>query len=209
MSFWIYNMGLAVPVSSQSLMAKHSVKSLRELSKTTDFNRKDEAPVKPKAKPAHPRGIAGYAEQIENKPQLMPVSFAEQIMSTKVKYLYEDMKLSDARTEFRQYRYRHFPVVNKNRHIVGILSDQGMLIAAATKKPSAKELGNSFVRHVMKQPVLTASKNSLIAEVCQIMFSRHIGALPITDEKNKMLGSITCSDILRSMIKHEPLQLWI
>ena len=204
MSFWIYNMGLAVPVSSQHLMAKHNVKSLRELSKTTDFDHKDEAPVKSKAKPAHPRGIAGYNEQIETKPQLEPVTFAEQIMSTKVKYLYEDMKLTDAWAEFRQYRYRHFPVVNKNRHIVGILSDRDMLIAAATKKPN-----DSFVRQIMRQPVLTASKNSLIAEVCQIMFSRHIGALPITDEKNQILGLITRSDILRSMIKHGPLQLWI
>ena len=41
------------------------------------------------------------------------------------------------------------------------------------------------------------------------MFTRHIGALPITDSKNKILGLITRSDILRSMIKHGPIQLWI
>lgn len=203
MSFWIYNMGLAVPVSRDNLLVKRNVKTLKELAKTTDFSHSNEPDAK-QAQPIQSKGIAGYNQQTEAKPQLKPVTFAEQIMSTKIKYLFDDMSFMDAWGEFRQHRYRHFPVVNKNKLIVGIVSDRDMLTAAATNKSQ-----NILVRQIMKQPVLTATANSLIAEVCQIMFKRHIGALPITDEKNKILGLITRSDILRSMIKHGPIQLWV
>ena len=203
MSYWIYNMGLAVPVNSDHLLVKHNVKSLKELSKTTDFDHSNESNLQQKL-PAQSKAITGYQQQSEAQHQYEPVNFAEQIMSTKVKYLFEHMSYLDAWGEFRQYRYRHFPVVDKNLLIVGIVSDRDMLTAAATSNPQKIRL-----REIMKQPVLTASANSQIAEVCQIMFKRHIGALPITDDKNKILGLITRSDILRSMIKHGPIQLWI
>jgi CBS domain-containing protein len=41
------------------------------------------------------------------------------------------------------------------------------------------------------------------------MFNYHLGAVPITDELEKVVGLITRSDILRGMIKFGPTELWV
>ena len=199
MSYWIYNMGMPVQVSPDQLIARRQVKSLSELSKTSSFDQTTDT-IEPKKQS---KAISGY-QQSQDKSQPKPITRAEQIMSTTIKYLYENMKFFDAWAEFKQHGYRHFPVLNRQNLIVGIISDRDMLAAAASSDPN-----KIIIKQIMNQPVLTASENALIAEVCQIMFNRHIGALPITNSSNKILGLITRSDILRSMIKHGPIQLWI
>jgi acetoin utilization protein AcuB len=68
---------------------------------------------------------------------------------------------------------------------------------------------------VMSTPVLSASVKTNIREICNVMFNHHIGALPIVLEgqlegqSGVLAGMITRSDILRAMIKHGPVQLWI
>ena len=62
---------------------------------------------------------------------------------------------------------------------------------------------------IMSNPVLTASGDTSIHEICQVMFSQHIGALPIVDENRLLLGLITRSDILRTVIKNETMEFWI
>ncbi|NQZ12347.1 MAG: CBS domain-containing protein [Algicola sp.] len=39
-------------------------------------------------------------------------------------------------------------------------------------------------------------------------FSQHIGSLPIVTADGYLQGIVTRSDILRSMIKHGPLEFW-
>jgi acetoin utilization protein AcuB len=73
---------------------------------------------------------------------------------------------------------------------------------------------------VMSTPVLSASVKTNIREICNVMFNHHIGALPIgalpivlegqlEGQSGVLAGMITRSDILRAMIKHGPVQLWI
>lgn len=188
-------MGLAVPVSTEVLLRKHNVKALSEIAKTGDLEPQEQQ--KPKYQRTNP-----YAQE-QHEPQPQAVNYAEDIMSNKVVALYDDMKFFDAWQKFRSLRYRHFPVLDVNNLIVGIISDRDMLAMAASQKPA-----NLHINQIMKREVLTAAPHTLIRDVCQVMFNRHIGALPITDHKNQLLGMITRSDILRAMIKNGPIQLW-
>ena len=57
--------------------------------------------------------------------------------------------------------------------------------------------------------IIYSSADTSIHEICQVMFSQHIGALPIVDEKHQLLGLITRSDILRVIIKNEQMEFWV
>lgn len=47
----------------------------------------------------------------------------------------------------------------------------------------------------MVSTVLTASSDTSIHEICQVMFSQHIGALLIVYENKLLFGLVTRSDI--------------
>lgn len=201
MSYWIYNMGLAVPVSHDLLLRQNSVKPLADLAKAANSESQNPTETPTKANPVHGR-TNPYAQ---NKPaaEPMPIRYAEDIMSTNVKVLYNDMSFFDAWEKFKTLRYRHFPVLDVNNLIVGIISDRDMLAMAASQKPSMIR-----INQIMKSQVLTCANKTSIKDVCQVMFRRHVGALPVTDSKNQLLGMITRSDILRAMIKNGPIELW-
>jgi acetoin utilization protein AcuB len=202
MTYWIYNMGLAVPVSSQRLLDKRKVLPLSKLAKNHALRSNDENNDENITLTSHVHKPTEGYDQIP-PPQPKQLYLAEQIMSTPVKTLPEELSFSEAWQHFLKERFRHFPVINKQGGLVGILSDRDMLTHAATGKPTKVKISQ-----LMKNPVLTASGHTAIREVCQVMFSQHIGALPIIDDKGELIGMITRSDILRSMIEHGPVELW-
>ena len=53
----------------------------------------------------------------------------EELMSRNVIHLQDDMPLSFAISYFNKYRYSHFPVLNKDRELVGILSSSDVIRA--------------------------------------------------------------------------------
>jgi CBS-domain-containing membrane protein len=61
----------------------------------------------------------------------------------------------------------------------------------------------------MTTRVLTASPNTEIRQIAQVLFDEHIGTMPIIDEREHLIGLITRSDILQALIKPAPLDLWV
>jgi CBS-domain-containing membrane protein len=136
------------------------------------------------------------------------VTRAAQIMSSPVFTLDAQMSFTEAWQHFRQKNIRHFVVTDKQNMVQGILSDRDLLKHAAVlgATPSAIEKN---VGQIMIDAVVTASADTLIKEVCRVMFDQNIGALPIVSNEGYLQGIVTRSDILRSMIKNGPLELWV
>jgi CBS domain-containing protein len=208
MTYWIYNMGLAVPVPTQQLLADRKVEALARSRKSpapkgTDDHETEALPELIDADRTVIKRRQGAAYR-QPEQQRKAVWQAGQIMSSPVLTLSADMSFKAAWAIFMEKRFRHFVVTDKARKLVGILSDRDML-----RQASGKNSKTTTVADVMKSSVLTASATTAIQEVCQVMFSQHIGAVPIIDEQGALSGIVTRSDILRSMIKHGPLELWV
>lgn len=215
MAYWIYNMGLAVPVSSQQLLSKRKVLPLEKLAKNPATPGSDDEHAKSLttdlARPSaeHP-SIAQQAYQKNDQNSRQQIYRADQIMSTPVLTLTPKTSLKQAWTLFSEKRFRHFVVTDKSNALLGIVSDRDVLNRAAELMHSGKPWPkNDTVGQIMTSSVLTTTGNTPIKEVCQVMFNQHVGALPVTDNDGQLQGIITRSDILRSMIKHGPLELWI
>ncbi|HSB06833.1 MAG TPA: CBS and ACT domain-containing protein [Thermodesulfobacteriota bacterium] len=114
-----------------------------------------------------------------------------------------DASFYEARALIRDKGIRHLPVVDKNGHLVGILTDRDIREAApsAATSLSAHELhyllGKLKVSGFMtpKEKLVTITPDLIIEEAVQLMRDHKIGCLPIMDG-NKLAGLITETDIL-------------
>lgn len=101
---------------------------------------------------------------------------------------------------------RHLPVVEKGK-LVGILSDRDLkkVLGPAKKfleKPdgTALTISTRKVRTIMKRNPITIEPEQRAGDAAAIMAKRKIGALPVV-HKDKLVGIITATDILRAFVK--------
>jgi len=152
--------------------------------------------------------ISAYKQQKKNPSKPKLAIRAEQIMSAPVVSIKPDTSLNKARQIVKERRFRHVPVVAGDGKIQGIVSDRD-LFALSHMDDTQESLEPSVVADIMTKSVLTATPDTNIREVARVLFEERIGCMPIVDEADQVVGMITRSDILRALIKHAPLDLWI
>jgi len=149
-----------------------------------------------------------YEQTAEIPHERTPALVAEQIMSTPVLTLGPDTPVNKAWALFHEHRFRHLPVVDANRQMMGIISERDLLRDAAGLGV-AGSTPHETIRPLMVQRVLTATLDTAIREIAQVLFDQHIGAIPIVNDKDLPIGIISRSDILQALVKKAPLELWV
>jgi acetoin utilization protein AcuB len=157
---------------------------------------------------AKPTGVAAsamaaYERVLNPDTPRRRVIFAAELMSTQVVTLQDDAPLSSAAEIFSQRRFRHIPVLNSESQLAGILSDRDVL-----RNSSRKGWESESVSSFMSKLVIVASKDTEIREIARVMFEERIGCMPITDDPGNLIGIVTRSDILRTLVVQAPLALW-
>jgi len=139
---------------------------------------------------------------------------AHQIMTAPVVTLFPGISIAEAWKLFRERRFRHVPVVNEQGKIYGIISDRDLLRYAATtgKVPPYSENtleANTSIESLVKTRVITSSQDTEIRQIARMLFEQRIGAMPVVSSSGVIEGIITRSDILRIIVNHAPLELWV
>ena len=132
-----------------------------------------------------------YEGYIKEKMQKSPITISP------------DASFYEARALIRDKGIRHLPVVDKNGHLVGILTDRDIRGAAPSDATSLSAhelhylLGKLKVSGFMtpKDKLVTITPDLIIEEAVQLMRDHKIGCLPIMDG-DKLAGLITETDIL-------------
>ena len=109
----------------------------------------------------------------------------------------------EARAIIRDKGIRHLPVVDKNHHLVGLVTDNDIREAAPSDATSLSVhelhylLGKLKVSAFMtpKNKIITITPDTIIEKAAQLMHEHKIGCLPVV-EGEKLLGLITETDIL-------------
>lgn len=113
----------------------------------------------------------------------------------------------EARNLIHEKGVRHLPVVDKNGHLVGIVTDRDIREAAPSDATllSVQELnyllGKLKVSSFMtpKPKLITITPDTLIEEAVQLMRQHKIGCLPVV-EGDKLYGIFTESDALDHLV---------
>ena len=130
----------------------------------------------------------------------------KELMSTKLITVSPEDKLDRVFFLYNFENIRHLPVVEKNK-LVGILSDRDLKKILGPKKSiiekpdgTTVQLSTRKVKNIMRRGVITVEPEQRAADAAAIMAKRKIGALPVI-HKNKLVGIITATDILKAFVK--------
>lgn len=114
-----------------------------------------------------------------------------------------DASFFEARAIIRDKGIRHLPVVDKNGHLVGLVTDRDIREAAPSDATTLSVhelnylLGKLKVAAFMtpKERLITITPDIIIERAVQLMHDHKIGCLPVV-EKDRLIGIITETDIL-------------
>ncbi|MBC8288531.1 MAG: CBS domain-containing protein [Nitrospinae bacterium] len=130
----------------------------------------------------------------------------KELMSTKLTTVSPNDKLDRVFFLYNFENFRHLPVVDKNK-LVGILSDRDLKKILGPKKTIVEnpdgttvQLSTRRVKNIMKRGVMTIEPEQRAADAAAIMAKNKIGALPVV-HKDKLVGIITATDILKAFVK--------
>ena len=113
------------------------------------------------------------------------------MMVPNVKTLHEDDSIALAGWDMAVSEFRHMPVVDHARRVVGIVSDRDVLRAAAMHP------GESLsVTQVMSRDVRLISVNSHAMEAAAHMLESKHSALPVVDADGILVGIVTTTDFV-------------
>lgn len=108
-------------------------------------------------------------------------------------------------------KVRHLPVVEKGK-VVGIVSDRDLYKALGPKSNSNSIAAEGTtelhvlpkkVTHIMHRGVITVHTDTYASKAASLMAENRIGALPVVDKNNKLIGILSSTDILNVFAKLE------
>lgn len=99
-------------------------------------------------------------------------------------------------------RFRHMPVVKKNRELVGIVSDRDLrnvLVFINDAEGNKEVIGNRAltIDKVMTREPLCADSGDSVKTAVRLMVKHKVGCLPVCDEAGLLLGIVTETDMLK------------
>jgi len=124
--------------------------------------------------------------------QKAPTCVAE-VMTAKVTTLLPTNTLNDAIAMMANNTFRHFIVVEPDSTLAGVVSDRDLLRAMNHRRDWAETKVGDF----MTRDVVTVRKETHLSDAVEEILSRRINCLPVVDEKNRVCGIVTSTDLLR------------
>ncbi len=119
-----------------------------------------------------------------------------------------DRPASEVLDCFLQYPIHHLPVVRAGR-LVGMLSSADVLkvefFMPRATSDSARFLDSRVtIARLMRTPVISVVPTTSLAEAAERMVEAGVHALPVVDGEDRVLGLVTTTDVIRSLLRGAP-----
>lgn len=146
------------------------------------------------------KAISQY-QKVDNYHQQNKAHYlARDLMSKPVDCLTANDTLETLLEHVEKFGYRHFPIVDKNNALVGIVSDRDVIRVINHKRSTA-------IKDFMSNEVLTALDSTRIQDIAKIMLHEKINCLPIINDDHVIVGIITQTNILNYVIRTYPIEV--
>jgi acetoin utilization protein AcuB len=115
--------------------------------------------------------------------------------------IHSDALVSGAVEMMRSRRIRHLPVVDREKRLVGIVTDRDLRqvvfdpAVQARLQRATDALRGLTVREVMTWGAVTVTSATSIRDAARLMHERKVGALPVVDA-DRVVGILTERDVL-------------
>jgi acetoin utilization protein AcuB len=116
------------------------------------------------------------------------------------------MSLADASALMKQEKVHRLPVLNKEKKLVGLITEKDILYASPSPASSlsihemAYLLSRLTVSKIMNKNVVTIEKNTTVEEAARLMVDQDLSCLPVL-ENGRLIGIITKSDMFKILLE--------
>lgn len=149
----------------------------------------------------------------------MALRTAEEIMNKNVITINKDRNIMELAKLFIKNKISGVPVVDKENTLLGIVSETDIVnflkkdnisykyvyipldLYEAANLENKEALSNTKVEEIMHTWVKKAKKETTENEIATIIGENKVNRVPIVDDDNKVIGIITRSDLIKSMMK--------
>ena len=124
------------------------------------------------------------------------------IMLKNVVTALEDFTVEQVYTSMLEGRFRHMPIVSRQKKLLGIVSDRDLRnVLVFINDPQGRKtaVGNQklTIGRVMTREPLSASPEDSVKTAVKLMVKHKVGCLPVCDADDKLLGIVTETDMLK------------
>ncbi|HNX29814.1 MAG TPA: CBS domain-containing protein [Syntrophomonadaceae bacterium] len=147
---------------------------------------------------------------------------AKDIMTTDVITVSADERVEAVTKLLIDNKISGIPVVDKDNHITGIVTEKDLLIKAGELKvpfyitlfdsiiylenpmrfsSNLKKYTAAKVKDIMTVKVEVVDENTPVHEIAEIMQNKKINRLPVV-RNNKLIGIVTRNDVLKAIVKN-------
>jgi CBS domain-containing protein len=142
------------------------------------------------------------------------------IMTVNVAAVGQDATLKQIATLMAERGVSGVPVVNAEKHVVGVVTEADIIVKAASHPESAGLLGRLFPakgvdeRHLdatrafeaMTSPPINVDVESSVAEAARLMVEEHVKRLPVVRD-GKLVGIVSRADVVRAFTRSDA-EIW-
>ena len=128
-------------------------------------------------------------------------------MSAPVVTFFEEQNVPLAEDVMRFKHLRHLPVIDDERHLVGLVSHRDLLRAqistmtGLTDDQRRAREEDLLISSVMTRDIWTVTPDTLASVAGALLADHAFGCLPVVDDDHRLVGIITEHDFLRFAIK--------
>lgn len=113
--------------------------------------------------------------------------------------------LPAVRDILRNGKFRHLPVVDAEKHLLGIVTDRDLRSAAPSSvlsedriKECLSEFDQTPVSAIMSRAFFTLNPISTLDDALILLDREKIGALPVVDGEQRVIGMFSMRDLMRA-----------
>jgi acetoin utilization protein AcuB len=128
-------------------------------------------------------------------------------MARKVMTVDKETALLEAQKFMQRRDVPHLPVVDADSRLVGMVTDRDIrsaLPSALTKGEGDDQTREHYahvkVADVMTTDLLTISPSHTLQDAIMLIEQKKVGAFPVVDDDNKLVGILSVRDLLRAFI---------
>jgi CBS domain-containing protein len=116
------------------------------------------------------------------------------VMTRAVSALHPEHSLHDAMRIMHSRDVGCIPIVDRQRAVVGIVTDRDVMLAALQER---QPLALIPIAAAMTREPVTIGVEDTVEEAARLMRTLQVRRLPVTDERNRLLGILSLSDLVR------------
>lgn len=117
-----------------------------------------------------------------------------------------EMSVAEASALMKREKVHRLPVLDKDRKLVGIISEKDILYASPSPVSTlsihemAYLLSQLTVKKLMTRDVVTITKDTTVEEAARLMVDQDLSSLPVLED-GKLIGIISKSDLFKILLE--------